>query len=121
MVMRVTAGLRPPCPVGISVWLLAASVDPSVGRSHDPLFLAVIDPASGTIETTDLSSIRELCADGPSIRDLFGTFSAYSLAVFDDGFDAALYAGGSFISDGDLTVNRVARGTGAAQTDEGHL
>jgi hypothetical protein len=49
------------------------------------------------------------------------TFSAYSLAVFDDGSGPALYAGGSFISDGDLTVNRVARGTGAAQTDEGHL
>jgi hypothetical protein len=52
---------------------------------------------------------------------LFGTFSAYSLAVFDDGSGPALYAGGSFISDGDLTVNRVARGTGAAQTGEGYL
>jgi hypothetical protein len=55
MAMRVTGGLRPPCPVGISGWLLAASVDPSVGQSHDPLFLAVIDPASGTISISDLA------------------------------------------------------------------
>ncbi len=41
MVVRVTGGLRPPCPVGTSGWLMAAQGD---GLSHQPLLLAVIDP-----------------------------------------------------------------------------
>ena len=42
--MWVTGGLWPPCPVGISGWLWAASSHPPSGPSHWPLFLAVIDP-----------------------------------------------------------------------------
>jgi len=37
-------GLRPPCPVGISGWLEAASDHPPSGQNHGPLLLAVNDP-----------------------------------------------------------------------------
>ena len=43
--MWVTGGLRPPCPVGTSGWLWAGSSHPPNGPSHEPLLLAVIDPA----------------------------------------------------------------------------